>query len=411
MQDVSTLIARLASHRPQPPSEARSIFSALGLQDNEEPYSDFLAWLLAPRGPLTDGWLLDAVLTKFTALEHLAGETPDKVVREHSTEHGRPDIVIQWPSAKLVIENKVHSSEGKGQCARYLRTLGDEGELIYLTRRGTSPSSIRRSEERLTCVGYHELAETIVRELGEAVEPEPRASMLATELARTMSDISGRSLMMDELDKPQPTDATLDYLANADKLIKIENQAKRESEEIIRWTVTEMRDHLQEASGFTDLEIHEDGRTGYAFIIRRPDWVTNDCQFGICFSAEGKLGNSLLTEYQPLVGIGVRRLDHRTTSHAERSEVASGLHAYLADHWHEGEQIAPELIEAEASEQSLRPNNTYWPLYLPTSKSAVRTEEDWTAWSHRIAELGTALGAAFGKDLDRFAERTTENRE
>ena len=84
----------------------------------ENPHSDFIAWLLDPRGPLSGNWLLRALLGRVAPEQPWPGD--DAVVeREVVVEGGRLDIRISWDAFVLIIENKVWSGQGVYQIARY----------------------------------------------------------------------------------------------------------------------------------------------------------------------------------------------------------------------------------------------------------------------------------------------------
>ncbi len=72
-------LIKLLSTMPNIRTAEASIFSALNLGNDEEWHSDLLAWLLNPKGPLEDGWLLEYIF------EHIGRRLPEGhplVIRE-----------------------------------------------------------------------------------------------------------------------------------------------------------------------------------------------------------------------------------------------------------------------------------------------------------------------------------------
>ena len=131
-----------------------NLFEAVGTVRQELRHSDFLAFLLDPRGNhrLGDAFLkrlLKHILVAMpapplSAVEIDVADLDDAEVRR---EWQHIDILVHDPATRLVcaIENKIDSSEHSGQLCRYRkivqRRFGDQRMLfVYLTPEGVEPS-------------------------------------------------------------------------------------------------------------------------------------------------------------------------------------------------------------------------------------------------------------------------------
>ena len=129
------------------------VFDDLKLDGSEEFHSNFLAWLLDPRGSHGMG---DHFLQGFLAASGASGaisaaNRPGTTVRrehylEHEGESGRLDIRMLNENAKFVcaVENKVWAPESGNQLAWYRKVLGRDHpdqrvHRVFLTPRGVAP--------------------------------------------------------------------------------------------------------------------------------------------------------------------------------------------------------------------------------------------------------------------------------
>ena len=131
------------------------LFDALGLDGSEEFHSNFLAWLLNPKGSHgLGGDFLQGFLTLSGAHHAIRSEDqPSTTIRreQHVVRdggRGRLDIRILNESANFLcaIENKVWSGESGDQLAWYRSALerqyqGHRVHLVFLTRRGEKPDN------------------------------------------------------------------------------------------------------------------------------------------------------------------------------------------------------------------------------------------------------------------------------
>ena len=129
------------------------IFDTLGLDGSEEFHSNFLAWLLDPKGShgLGDHFLQGFLVASGASRAIRAVDRPSTVVqREKSLEldggYGRLDIWMLNQNADFVcaVENKVWSPESGDQLAWYRKVLardhhGQRVHLVFLTPRGARP--------------------------------------------------------------------------------------------------------------------------------------------------------------------------------------------------------------------------------------------------------------------------------
>ena len=263
MNDVE-LIRKMAAYEPLPPPAAASLLTALGIDSHEERYSDFIAWLIHPNGLLQTGWLLDAIIERWTELD-VAGTTPRHVVREYELESldRRADILVEWDEARLIIENKVFSTEHNDQCAAYLARCD---ALIYLSPTGREPTSVKSTvERRLTCMSYGELARVIREGLASGFEHNgTRGHVLAEELARSLEAVAPKGEKMQDQQKPTLSDSTVELFKHHERLDKLVEQAKGESEEAVNWVCSESRARMSSHSS-TDVELL---RVGYEYLFR-----------------------------------------------------------------------------------------------------------------------------------------------
>ena len=180
------------------------VFRSIGLDDKEEFHSNFLAWLLSPKGSHGLGtYFLQALLRSLGWRDVLAAATVGRtaVTREHGIslpdETGRLDIRILNEDSNFVcaIENKVRSPESGSQLAFYRKALeahfsGYRVERVFLTPTGALPEDPREQEHwsRMTYKDILGLVEQTLQERGEKVHEDVRALLrqYATTLRRNI---------------------------------------------------------------------------------------------------------------------------------------------------------------------------------------------------------------------------------
>ena len=140
-----------------------NIFYALGLRSAEIRHSNFLAWLLDPKGNhgLGDYFLKRVLLGILSTREHHGIDEfdvdlidPDTV--EVRREWNHMDILIKTDSVAICVENKMHSTEHSGQLRKYREILNSTfpecaNVFVYLTPHGREPE---REQDALTYVSY-----------------------------------------------------------------------------------------------------------------------------------------------------------------------------------------------------------------------------------------------------------------
>ena len=139
-------------------------FDALRLHGDEQFHSNFLAWLLDPRGSheLGDHFLRGLLAASGVSGAISAANRPSTTVcreyyLEHERESGRLDIRILNENANFVcaVENKVEASESGDQLARYRRVLAHHYprhrvHLVFLTPQGVMPEDPAEREHWTT---------------------------------------------------------------------------------------------------------------------------------------------------------------------------------------------------------------------------------------------------------------------
>ena len=168
--DLDRLQGMLAEWRSE-----TDIFDALRLRDSEEFHSDFLAWLLAPRGShgLGSRFLRGFLGSSGAGYRALNADSlgTTTVARERHVEldgsRGRLDIRILNPAAEFlcVIENKVWSPESDGQLAHYRQALANDFSgyrihHVFLTP-GGRPSADETERGHWTPMSYTQVLELI----------------------------------------------------------------------------------------------------------------------------------------------------------------------------------------------------------------------------------------------------------
>ena len=139
-----------------------NLFQIIGAGHYEvSTHSALLATLLDPRGSHGQGPLF---LKRFIATEAIRKapgfpaqfdadsadvECEISIGLKTEISGGRLDILIKDKNRrKIIIENKIHASEQENWVQRYLKYLGDDGCLLYLTLSGVDPSEAKTEEHK-----------------------------------------------------------------------------------------------------------------------------------------------------------------------------------------------------------------------------------------------------------------------
>ena len=182
------------------------VFEALRLDGSEEFHSNFLAWLLDPRGSHRIGdFALREFLREFGYSRDVpAANLPSTTVsRERGVvidvNWGRLDITIMNEKSNFVcvIENKVWSPEGRNQLADYRKALDEcfpctdyKVRRVFLTPQGDGPGDIVE-RDHWTAMSYKKVLcviERIIREKEESINEDVGATLrqYATTLRRNI---------------------------------------------------------------------------------------------------------------------------------------------------------------------------------------------------------------------------------
>lgn len=283
-----------------------TLFEAIHVLDLEAPHSDFFAWLLDPLGPLSDNWLLRGLLARIAPEQ--SWDVDPTVEREVPVDDGRLDILISWPSFKLIIENKVCSAEGDEQIARYLRSTGisgpNDGRILYLSPLGRMPSSVDANDARVTAMSYRDLVSILDKGLTSNQEADDRGRVFALEFRNCILRLLK---IRYEMTKPQISESTKIYLGKAKRLAEIKALAIDEFAQFLQWMYSEAERRLRPLAG-PDLVTQ---RGKYVVLFRLPDWKHDDFVFGIYFGMDHDPIKRLISEPRdgPWAGIGAWRMD------------------------------------------------------------------------------------------------------
>jgi len=283
-----------------------TLFEAMHVLDLEAPHSDFLAWLIDPSGPLSGNWLLKALLER-VAPEQVYEDDPT-VEREVAIENGRVDILVNWDSFKLVIENKVWSDEGDAQIARYLRSGeiagGCAAKILYLSPRGRPPASIGANDRRVVAISYRDLVALIDFGLSSNIEPTERGRMFALEFRNCVLRLLK---VRYDMSQPQISESTKIFLGNARRLAEIKAHAIEESAEFLQWMYSETERRLNPLLG--PKMVVQRGK--YVVLFRLPEWRRGQVGFGFYFDMDIDPQKRLISEPRtgPWAGVGAWRID------------------------------------------------------------------------------------------------------
>ena len=327
--DGGKLLKKLLESAPKVLRHLRksTLFEAIHVLDLECPHSDFLAWLLDPLGPLTDNWLLKAILAYAAPVQ--PWEDGPTVYREFEIDTGRLDILITWSSFKLVIENKVWSTEGDQQVPRYLKGAAivtpQDGRLLYLSPKGLPPCSIADADERVKAIGYRKLSELV--DAGLEAEKDRRGLAFAAEFR----DCILRLLKVRyEVTKPFLSESTKISLGSAKRLAEIKEHALEESWDFLQWMYAEAESRLRKILGSE--MVAERGK--YGVLFRLPTWRFGDLPFGFCFCMSSDAQQKLVAEHHdgPWVGVTVGDMD-ATAKRGECQPIVDRLQPSIRKVW------------------------------------------------------------------------------
>jgi hypothetical protein len=144
--------------------EEVDVFDVLGLDGSEEFHSNFLAWLLDPKGShgMGDHFLQGFLVASGASGAISAVNRPSATIRREKSlqldgGYGRLDIRILNENAEFVcaIENKIWAAESGDQLAWYRKVLerdhkGYRIHLVFLTPRGVKPDDPTEREHWTT---------------------------------------------------------------------------------------------------------------------------------------------------------------------------------------------------------------------------------------------------------------------
>lgn len=149
-------------------SKEPNIFKILKLEGNEIRHSNFLAWLLDPRGNHGLGSNLVKSVLREAGLDNIDNLTCDDAVVEREKDY--IDLLVYSPKEKwcLVIENKTWTKDHGHQLNRYAKDVkyyfsGYQPLFVYLTPAGEEPT--QETDDTWKCVGYKYIKDELQRVL------------------------------------------------------------------------------------------------------------------------------------------------------------------------------------------------------------------------------------------------------
>lgn len=372
-------------------STRTNLYKVLGMTWEEERHSNIVAWLLDPSGPFMDGWLLNCLLQELGQGAHLG--SPTAVQREVQKGADRADIVIDWPNFRLVIENKIQSPEGPGQCLRYLEafeiTGPERGRLVFLTPSGRWPRSIPVGDSRVCPLSYRVLRRLIEQGVTEGVIRDTRTHAQVAEYADALRSLTGEE--MSQNDRPQIPETTLEVIRVHPQWKAHYGRAVEDSHRFIEWTVHQVRAAIQRQLGCP--EVVESWAFRYACLLRLPEWVARGCEFGVAYSAESRLGERLMTDYNHLIGVHIRALDGTAPAPAQ-PDIATEIRKVLS-----ADSVKQGLVELLGSnvQRQLTGSNIWWAVSSPF---AIGSDEQWDNWTQRMTDKVSELAVIVRPALD-----------
>ena len=372
-------------------STCQNFYEVLGMIWEEDRHSNIIAWLLAPAGPFKNGWLLDNLLKKLDHRVPLG--SPTTVHREVQKGTDRPDIIIDWPNFRLVIENKIKSPEGANQCSRYLDTFeitdAARGLLIFLTPSGRWPRSVSVGDSRVFSMSYRVLRGMVEQGIAEGEICDNRMCVLAAEYADALRFITGEG--MSQNDEPQIAKATLDVIRLRPQWDAHFQRAAEDTRRFIEWAVHQIRISIQNKSGFP--EVIESWTFGYACILRSPEWILRDCEFGLAYSAEKGLGEKLITDLDHRLGVRIQPMS--TKSNLQQQSVANEIRKALSVD--PVRQKLAKLLGNNVQKQFNQRNHSWWAVDVPFP---LRSEESWDNWAQRMKDTVSEMASIVKPVLD-----------
>ena len=157
-----------------------SVFESFGVTRSESVLSTLLTFLLNPTERHDQGDFFLTTFLKFLDGNFERDSTQRANVRSEADlkPYGRVDILIRLTNSQIIlIENKVDAPEGTCQIGGYQKWLraqrapdGFSHQLVFLTRKGSQPTSTDRSEE-VICLSYSKLADWIAASRQQIVAP------------------------------------------------------------------------------------------------------------------------------------------------------------------------------------------------------------------------------------------------
>ena len=255
----------------------QTLFEKLNLSEKEDFHSNFLSYLLDQNGLTTKGWFLTELL-KIISLnfEWLSDKAlnwtfPPDVKREVQKNDGRTDILITFQNGyKLIIENKIKSSEHNDQCLRYLNDYNinkpEDGLLLFLTVNGIWPNSCdpKMYKQLIYPLNYWKIYDLL--NLGINFEIDKRSITLIKEYIDTILNLYGGNMRQE---KPIIDETTELIIKEFPKINSNIEKAIKSSRAIVEWVWGRIEQELIDLSKETsfhhlqwDIHLYLEKKTG-----------------------------------------------------------------------------------------------------------------------------------------------------
>lgn len=184
----SALYQRMSGCRVvQKPNILKTLFST---HDEVRLHTPMIGWLIDPNEDHGLGEEPLAQLLMLLGVEIDRSQLADARVwcERAFPDLGRVDLLLQFPSGYLIIENKLHAADQEAQLWRYqevLRHLSPDGEcyLFYLTLEGSEPSDVsvndpegngaKGNKANYQCISYRSDIDMWLKQLIEITAKDP----------------------------------------------------------------------------------------------------------------------------------------------------------------------------------------------------------------------------------------------
>jgi len=277
-------------------------------------------------------WLLNSFVDgqgKYTLLNHLIkklqldidDKSPIRINTEEPAKSRSVDIYIEWKKFILIIENKIYSTELENQCSDYLKYFMNNDEkkevkLIYLTRLGNKPNSIKEKERKnIISLSYSQLI-VYFDEFGKNYGKVDQNYIVLIDYIKTCNRILGKGIKnMDKLEVKASSKLIFSHFNElyddrekpGQNDMNIFRQALEDTDNIIEYIKTQIFDILKQHGDFFEVEI----KNKKHFLWTKKEWIINKDKmlFHFGFRYEAGSEKKLFPYYPHPIGLHVKTKD------------------------------------------------------------------------------------------------------